>query len=396
MTKIKDTDYLALSSRIKAMETRLLSQSRMEQILEARSDEEAAKLLQECGYGELTSDRPEELDRVLAASREAMLADLSAAAPDPRYIEIFKMKYDYHNAKVLLKAQARGVDPASMLSDMGRVDVEKLREAVENAHWTELPDCLGQAIAQAREVLDTTGDPQLSDVTLDRWYYREMLETAQATGSDFLLGYVRAVIDAANLRTLVRILRMGKGAGFLRSALIEGGSVSVSALLAVGSAGGSGLAELYASTSMQEAAESGAAALSGGTLTAFEKLCDDAVERYLAGAKYVAFGEAPLVGYLAAKETEYHQSPHHAHRPHGRAWRRRPSGKGCVRLCIRIAVWEIRPSVLGFRALGLDTYAADTAEEAQEHPPPSGQGGLRRDLPDRAAGRRDAGGDRPL
>lgn len=305
MTKIKDTDYLALSSRIKAMETRLLSQSRMEQILEARSDEEAAKLLQECGYGELTSDRPEELDRVLAASREAMLADLSAAAPDPRYIEIFKMKYDYHNAKVLLKAQARGVDPASMLSDMGRVDVEKLREAVENAHWTELPDCLGQAIAQAREVLDTTGDPQLSDVTLDRWYYQEMLETAQATGSDFLLGYVRAVIDAANLRTLVRTLRMGKGAGFLRSALIEGGSVSVSALLAVGSAGGSGLAELYASTSMQEAAESGAAALSGGALTAFEKLCDDAVERYLAGAKYVPFGEAPLVGYLAARETEY-------------------------------------------------------------------------------------------
>ena len=305
MTKIKDTDYLALSSRIKAMETRLLSQSRMEQILEARSDEEAAKLLQECGYGELTSDRPEELDRVLAASREAMLADLSAAAPDPRSIEIFKMKYDYHNAKVLLKAQARGVDPASMLSDMGRVAVEKLREAVENSHWTELPDCLGQAIAQAREVLDTTGDPQLSDVTLDRWYYREMLETAQATGSDFLLGYVRAVIDAANLRTLVRTLRMGKGAGFLRSALIEGGSVSVSALLTVGSAGGSGLAELYASTSMQEAAESGAAALSGGALTAFEKLCDDAVERYLAGAKYVPFGEAPLVGYLAARETEY-------------------------------------------------------------------------------------------
>lgn len=305
MTKIKDTDYLALSSRIKAMETRLLSQSRMEQILEARSDEEAAKLLQECGYGELTSDRPEELDRVLAASREAMLADLSAAAPDPRYIEIFQMKYDYHNAKVLLKAQARGVDPASMLSDMGRVAVEKLREAVENSHWTELPDCLGQAIAQAREVLDTTGDPQLSDVTLDRWYYREMLETAQATGSDFLLGYVRAVIDAANLRTLVRTLRMGKGAGFLRSALIEGGSVSVSALLTVGSVGGSGLAELYASTSMQEAAESGAAALSGGALTAFEKLCDDAVERYLAGAKYVPFGEAPLVGYLAARETEY-------------------------------------------------------------------------------------------
>ena len=29
-----------------------------------------------------------------------------------------------------------------------------------------------------------------------------------------------------------------------------------------------------------------------------------AVTAYLAGARYVAFGEAPLIGYLAARETE--------------------------------------------------------------------------------------------
>ena len=96
MTKIKDTDYLALSSRIKAMETRLLSQSRMEQILEARSDEEAAKLLQECGYGELTSgDCPEELDRVLWAEhgRSHAGGSVHAPCPTPGIIEMFKMKY---------------------------------------------------------------------------------------------------------------------------------------------------------------------------------------------------------------------------------------------------------------------------------------------------------------
>ena len=46
-------------------------------------------------------------------------------------------------------------------------------------------------------------------------------------------------------------------------------------------------------------------ALKGGPLTAFEKLCDDAVGDYLAGAQSVPFGEAPLVSYLAARETEY-------------------------------------------------------------------------------------------
>ena len=43
--KIKDTDYLVISARIKAMETGLLTRERMEQILEARSEEEAAKIL---------------------------------------------------------------------------------------------------------------------------------------------------------------------------------------------------------------------------------------------------------------------------------------------------------------------------------------------------------------
>ena len=42
----------------------------------------------------------------------------------------------------------------------------------------------------------------------------------------------------------------------------------------------------------------------GGSLTAFEKACDDAVTTYLTGARMVAFGEEPVVGYLYAKEAE--------------------------------------------------------------------------------------------
>ena len=49
MAKIKDTDYLAISARVRAMETTLLTEGRMDRLLEARSDEEVSKLLQECG-----------------------------------------------------------------------------------------------------------------------------------------------------------------------------------------------------------------------------------------------------------------------------------------------------------------------------------------------------------
>lgn len=303
--KIKDTDYLAISARIKAMETGLLTRERMEQVLEARSVEDAAKILQECGYPELDARDPEAMDAALSAAREATLSDLADGAPDPRYIDIFKLKYDYHNIKAVLKAKAMNTSPDSMLMDMGRVPAAELKEAVLTGRLDELPESLASAAAEAAEVLDSTRDPQLSDIVLDRWCYQEMNAVAEETGSAFLAGYVKIQIDAANLRALVRTIRMGKAGEFLKTVLLEGGGVGTDVILAAANAGGSGLADIYGPTTLAAAAEAGAEALRGGSLTAFEKLCDDAVGEYLAGAQFVPFGEAPLLGYLAARETEY-------------------------------------------------------------------------------------------
>lgn len=303
--QIKDTDYLAISARVKAMEATLLTWERMMQILDARSEADALKMVQESGYPALTATDPEALDRALSAAREEMFSDLTGGAPDPRYIELFKIKYDYHNVKAVLKAAAMGVSPDRMLMDMGRVSAAELREAVASGDLDDLPPMLAAAAAEAKAVLDTTRDPQLSDIVLDRWYYRDLTAVAEATGSAFLEGYVKVQIDAANLRVLVRTLRMGKAAAFLQDVLFEGGSVEPDQLLKVAAAGGSGLAELYAAGRLEEAAAVGVEAVQGGALTEFEKLCDDAVNEYLAGARFVPFGEAPLVGYLAARETEY-------------------------------------------------------------------------------------------
>lgn len=301
--KIKDTDYLAISARIKAMETGLLTRERMEQVLEARTDEEAVKILQECGYPELDARSPEAMDAALSAAREATLSDVLDGAPDPRYIDIFKLKYDYHNIKAVLKAQAMNASPDSMLMDMGRVPAAVLKEAVLTGRLEELPEGLAAAAAEAKDILDSTRDPQLSDIALDRRCYREMAAVAEETGSAFLAGYVKIQIDAANLRSLVRTLRMGKGGEFLKTVLLAGGDIGEDAVAAAGSSGA--LQELYGPTPLQAAAEAGAEALRGGPLTDFEKLCDDAVGAYLAGAQFVPFGEAPLLGYLAARETEY-------------------------------------------------------------------------------------------
>ena len=66
MARIKDTDYLAISARVRAMETTLMTPERMERLLEARSEDEVTRLLQDCGYPALDAARPERMDAALS------------------------------------------------------------------------------------------------------------------------------------------------------------------------------------------------------------------------------------------------------------------------------------------------------------------------------------------
>ena len=303
MKRLKDTAYLSVSTQIRSMENTLLTRDRLEQALEARSVEEALKVVQECGYSGLHSAESSTIDEAILAARESLERELRDSLPDRRILDLFKCKYDYHNLKTLLKARLARIEVRHILVDLGRVSPEALRRALEEEDYSLLPHTLAAAAVEAREILDTTRDGQLMDVFLDRCYYREMLDLAREMGSPFLEGYVRRQIESANLRALVRTLRMGKGPEFLMEVLVEGGETPREELLRVSREGGNGLSELYAPTAFAAAVE--AASLSGGPLTEFERLCEDAVSEYLSQAGFVPFGEEVVIAYLAARETEF-------------------------------------------------------------------------------------------
>ena len=302
--KVKDTDYLFISAYLRTRERNLLTAARMERMIDAPTLEDAAKVLSEIGYGEFSPSSDRELSTALANEREKLFQDLYRFVPDKAVVDVFKVKYDYHNIKTLLKAQAVGTDGTRLLLDAGRVEAERLARAVKEGDYDLLPAELAQAAREALEVLSATGDPQLSDFVLDRAYYQELRQAAQATGSTFLEEYVAAAIDAANLRSAVRTLRMKKSGDFLRKVLFEGGAVKTASILSA--ALGGSVEELYRSTFLRAAAEAGMEAVrSGGSLTAFEKLCDDAVTAAAGKAKGVPFGVEAVIGYLVAKEIEF-------------------------------------------------------------------------------------------
>ena len=300
---IKDTDYLFLSARLRAMEGKLLTAGRMERMIDAPSAADAAKVLAEIGYSDFSPASEAELNQALALEREKVFQELYQFVPDRAVVDVFKVKYDYHNAKAVLKSLAVGAGVERLLVDAGRVSAEKLAKALEEGDYAALPQEMQVPCRQAHEVLSATGDPQQSDFILDAAYFQEMLHAAEETGSEQLVGYVRATIDAANLRSAVRTVRMRKGGDFLRQVLFAGGTVPVDRVMSA--ALGGSLEDAYRTGVLRAAAELGAAAIRGGSLTAFEKACDDAVTACAAQAKSVPFGVEVVIGYLVAKEIEF-------------------------------------------------------------------------------------------
>lgn len=216
--KLKDTDYLFISTYLHSRERDLLTGARMERMIEAPTAADAAKVLGEIGYGEFDASSQRELGSILAQEQEKLFEDLYRFVPDKAVVDVFKVKYDYHNLKALIKARATGTDASDrLLLDAGRVSAEDMRRAVWEGDYSLLPPALRQSAVEAAETLSATGDPQLADFLLDRAYYAEMLSAARATGSDFLVRYVRFTIDAANLRSAVRTLRMKKGGGYAQA-----------------------------------------------------------------------------------------------------------------------------------------------------------------------------------
>lgn len=298
MSHKKDTDYLSISTRVRAMENRLLTADRLERMIDARDDAEALKVLAECGYGELAGLTGLPLDHALNAARVAVLDELSVMAPQSALVDMFRLKYDYHNAKVLVKAKATGQQAERLLVLGGRYTPQQLLNGLQDCS-----QCYRTGVEQAAGCLAETGDPQQADMLLDRACFAEMGQLAEQCSTSFMQGYVRLMADAANLRACVRCARLEKDREFVAKVLVEGGNISAQELIR---SWGQPVGEPFLSGPLAQAAQL-AQTLSkpgSGPLTELERLCDDALMDYQRSARRTAFGEEVVAGYLFAKEAE--------------------------------------------------------------------------------------------
>ena len=229
--KIKDNQFICLSAILRAKEARMLSGAKLERMLAEPSFADACRIASESGYEDMSQMDVAGINAALAAFRARELAEIGELAPDVSVLDLFRMKYGYHNAKVIVKSLGDTEKDADLLSDAARFTPEQLLEVYRSETGDgELPPGYAAAIREARTALARTGNPQIADYVLDKAYFTEQLREAKKSGKPFITNYVRLQIDKSNLRSALRTLGMQRREELLDYALIEGGTISLEEL----------------------------------------------------------------------------------------------------------------------------------------------------------------------
>lgn len=211
---------------MRGMETRLLDRQWIERLLSETADG-ALKALADSAYQGAVADvtRPEDIEPGLERALAETLTTVSSIAPEPELIDLFRLRWDYRNAKSYLKASLLKLEDAEfgVTSGVGTIDPEVIERAVADRDYTTLPAHLADAAREAEEAFRDRGELSGVDNVLDTALWRHTLSVARERGGDFLLDYFRTEIDLLNVRTFVRLKVAEKDRSDLEAAFIPGG-----------------------------------------------------------------------------------------------------------------------------------------------------------------------------
>lgn len=288
------------------MEKKLLTGEQFRAMTESKNIDDVFKALQDAGYGtEGNAIREDNYEEILKTAEKNLFAEIRELSKNEPLFNIFSYQVDYHNIKVLLKAEALGVDRSDILMENGTIPAKDMIRFVNERNRMELTENMAKALDEAIDTHARTKDPQAIDFICDRYCFEDIRKTAKESGNSFVQGYVRLWIDTINLKTFVRVRKMGQPWSYYSDVFVAGGNVDLQVFISAYEEDAKQAAAHFTRYDIYEAVSEGGASIEKtGTFTLLEKLCDDTLMKYIRGARHITFGVEPLVAYLVSRQME--------------------------------------------------------------------------------------------
>lgn len=228
-------DQWYANGRIAVMSTRLFGADKYTRLAESNTLSEAVRVLAESGYGAgIAVTDPNDYEQMLVAELDGALKTLKELCGNKYALKYFLCKYDYLNAKILMKCKYMRADGVGFCYKQAEISPEFMNKAVLNDDYSDFP----QNMAEACDEIDTAyaegrRSPSIIDVTLDKAMFRDMRIYAQKCR--FKYGFIRDIFvyyaDTVNLMLLYRARKAGFDKETFADMIAEGGKISKETLL---------------------------------------------------------------------------------------------------------------------------------------------------------------------
>lgn len=304
---MKDIQYSSANVRIRTYEGRLLDRSVFDRLLSVERASDLYSILLETPYGDFIDEKTSKHDfeEVLLLEEKRTFDLAYELAPLKAVVDIFTLKYDYHNLKVLVKSWYTKEDLSDLLLPFGAFDRNLLKELVQTRTHKEAPQVLIDCLEEVFSYIEDYEEVQGIDIIFDNYYWRHFLEVAEASKEADFIELAQRMIDLFNLSTILRSYMMGRKKGFMNAVVAEGGTLPTEQLVSHIQRSLADFGAYLKSTPYGSVSDVVIEGLkTTGTLNHFDMLKDDFTMRYFKEKKMIPFGPSAILGYLYAKETE--------------------------------------------------------------------------------------------
>jgi len=291
--------------RIRVRETKMLGANRLDRLIGAGDFYDQKRILVETDYGNFFQEAatPEDVEQALNDYLAVLYEFLEEIYPEKKILSYFRSRYDFHNLKVFLKAKYGEKSTERIWSKLGMLDAEVAKERVDEGNLDEIEEPYASALLEAMEKFEEDKDSQQIDVVLDRALHLYLYEVAKRQKNKFFLGYVKSLIDLANLKLFMRARNLNKEARFVEDALLDHGFIPKGDFISAYYDAPEVLIGKLKETPYAKIVQDSVAGQEFD-LDFFDRKADDFLVSFLKPAKYIAVGLEPLISYIIAKENE--------------------------------------------------------------------------------------------
>ncbi len=301
------SDFIQGVTRTKVIETRLLSQDKINRMIESNDVEEALRLLNESEYSDsfkgvlVSADYEKILSNELIRIYDLM-RDVSA---DPVVVDLLALKYDYHNMKVMVKEKIYKKDLSDLYISVSVLASDFMKEAYITQDFSQISKEFKTAIDAVEEDFKESSDPQRIDFIFDEYYFKHLYNMAKSTKTELFVNYVQDMIDFTNVASLIRLKKQNKDIEFCKDVILENGNIKKDDILAAFNDSIDDMMDRFKDSKISNSLIKGLDSYKEtSSLSILEKYKDDYLMDLNKASKYINIGPEPIFSYIVAKETE--------------------------------------------------------------------------------------------